>query len=207
MTIPGLGLILAVLLNDFEGWQRFAVYAVCAMLLLCETQFKLREPFGFGGWFEPSVKDATIVSSLPELRGLLLPPGTVDLVDSTIRIVRENTTSADTIFTYPEFGFFYGATERMAATFSAAQNIDVVSDSVAKHEAEELLRARPAVVIYGRMPEHWLQWQEWFWRGGKRSGQRDVIAAIETLTREYRLVQTFSSDGLGHPVYIYVRPK
>ena len=35
MIIPGLGLILAVLLNDFEGWRRWVVYAVCGALLFC----------------------------------------------------------------------------------------------------------------------------------------------------------------------------
>ncbi len=81
MTVPGLGLILAVLLNDFEGWRRFAVYAACGVLLFCQTQAKERMPFAFADWLEPPVKDATMASSLPELRGFRLPPDTVDFVD------------------------------------------------------------------------------------------------------------------------------
>ena len=119
MTIPGLGLILVVLLNDFEGWRRWVIYAACGLLLCCETQFKERVPFGFDGWQEHSAKVATMTSSLPLLRGFLLPADTIDFVDSTIRIIRENSTPADTIFIYPELGFFYGATERKPATFSA----------------------------------------------------------------------------------------
>jgi len=205
MTIPGLGLFLAVLLNDFEGRRRVAVYALCAGLLFCETQYKQQVPFGFSGWSEPPVKDATKPSSLPELRGFLLPENTVDFVDSTIRIIRENSTPSDTIFVFPELGFFYGATERLPPTFAASHNLDVVPDSLAKQEAERLLRARPTVLIYAPRPQT-LAREERYWRGGKPSGQRDLIAAVETLGREYRLVQTFKLYPVGDPVYVYVRP-
>ena len=204
MTIPGLGLILVVLLNDFEGWRRFGVYAVCGVLLFCETQFKERLPFGFEGWDEPPVKEATVASSLPELRGFLLPPSTVDFVDSTIRIISEYSTAKDTIFVSPDLGFFYGATERMPATFSGSHNMDVAPDSFVKQEAERLLRARPAVLIYGPVSDSLLRWEETLWRHGKPSGQRDLIAAVETLAREYRLVRTF--NPCGNPVYVFVRP-
>lgn len=206
MTVPGLGLILAVLLNDFEGWRRIAVYAACGVLLFCQTQAKERIPFGFGAWFEPPVEYATMASSLPELRGFLLPPNTVDFVDSTVRIIRQYSTPKDTIFVYPELAFFYGLTERLPPTFSLSHNIDVVSDSFAEQEAERLLTARPAVLIYGPLPKAWLLGEEAFWRNGQPSGQRDIIAAVETLAREYRLVRTFRLLPFGYPVYVYVRP-
>ena len=204
MTIPGLALILAVLLNDFEGWRRFALYAVCVVLLFSQTQAKERMPFGFADWLEPPVKDAIMASSLPELRGFLLPPTTVDFVDSTIRIVREHSNEKDTIFVYPELGFFYGATGRRPATFSASHNIDTVPDAFARQEAERLLRARPAVLIYAPLSEQFLRREEDHWRNGKPSGQRDLIAAVETLAREYRLARTFKV--FGHPVDVFVRP-
>jgi hypothetical protein len=206
MTIPGLALILAVLLNDFESWRRWLVYAACAALLCCGTQFKLRIPFGFDGWQEPSAKSATMTSSLPELRGFLLPANTIEFVDSTIRIIRENSSPADTIFVYPELGFFYGITERKPATFSCSHNFDVVPDSMAKEEAARLLRTRPAVLIYAPTSEQYLQANEAYWRNGKPSGQRDIIAAAETLTQEYRFVQVFRLYPFGDPVYVFVRP-
>jgi hypothetical protein len=147
-----------------------------------------------------------MTSSLPELRGFLLPANTIEFVDSTIRIIRENSTPADTIFVYPELGFFYGATERRPATFSSSHNFDVVPDSFARAEAERLLRARPAVLIYGPTSEEFLRANEAYWRNGKPSGQRDIIAAVETLAREYRLVQVFRLYPFGDPVYVFVRP-
>jgi len=206
MVVPGLALILVVLLNDFEDWRRLAVYAACGLLLLCETQFKERCPFGFGGWLEPPVKYATMRSSLPELRGFLLPPDMVDLVDSTIRTVGEYCGRNETIFAYPELAFFYGATGRMPATLSGSHNMDLVSDSFARQEAKRLLQARPAVLIYAPVSEGLLRSDEEFWRNGKPSGQRDLIASIEALAREYKLVRVFDLPSYGNRVYVFVRP-
>lgn len=206
MIIPGLGLILAVLLNDFEGWRRWIVYAVCGALMFCTALFKEGMPFGFSGWFEPPVSAATMSSSLPELQGFLLPPDMVDFADSTIRIIRENSTAQDTIFVYPELGLFYGATERMPATFAGSHNMDTVPDSFAREEAQRLLRVRPAVLIYGPKSEQLLMAEEQIWRNGKPSGQRDLLAAVESLAREYRMVRMFRMYPIGEPVYVFVRP-
>jgi hypothetical protein len=140
------------------------------------------------------------------LRGFLLPANTIEFVDSTIRIIRENSTPTDTIFVYPELGFFYGATERRPATFSGSHNFDVVPDSMAKDEATRLLRARPAVLVYAPTSEEFLRANEGYWRNGKPSGQRDIIAAVETLAQEYQFVQGFRMYPFGDPVYVFVRP-
>lgn len=205
MIIPGLALILAVLLNDLQGWQRWVLYALCGAMIFCTAAFKEGMPFGFNGWYEPPVNTAATRSSLPVLRGFLLPASTVDFADSTLRIIQQNSTPQDTIFSYPEFGFFYGASERRPATFSGSHNLDVVPDSFAREEAQRLLRMRPAVLIYGPRPEI-LQADEMIWRNGKPSGQRDLIAAVETLATEYRLVRVFRLYPVGNPVYVFVRP-
>jgi len=206
MIVPGLGLILAVFLSEFEGWRRWVVYAACGVLMFSTALFKEGMPFGFDGWFEPPARAANTASSLPELRGFLLPPETVDFVDSTVRIIRGHSTPKDTIFIYPELGFFYGATERRPATFSASHNIDVVPDSFAREEAQRLLQARPAVLIYGPQMEQSLLGGELYWRFGKPSGQRDLIAAVETLARQYRLIRMFRMYPYNLPVYVFVRP-
>jgi hypothetical protein len=206
MIIPGLGLVLAVLLNDWSGWKRWVVYAVCGAMLFCAALVKEVVPFGFNGWYEPGVKAATTTSSLPELRGFLLSPNTVDFADTTVRIIREHSSPADTIFIYPEIGIFYGLTERRCATFSLSHNMDTVPDAFAREEAQRLLRARPAVLIYGPKSEGLLLDDERTWRQGRRSGQRDLVAAVEALARVYVLVHTTKLYPFGEPVYFFVRP-
>jgi len=205
MTIPGLGLIVAVLLNGFRGWRRWTVYGCCWALMFGTVLFKEGMPFGFGDWLEPPVNAAVSRCSIPELRGFLLPAETVDFIESTVHIIEGFSSQSDTIFVYPELGLFYGLTERMPATFSASHNIDVVPDSFAKEEAQRLLRVRPAVLIYSPRSEQSLRGEEAYWRRGKPSGQRDLIAAVETLAREYRLVRVFRMYTLEEPVYIFAR--
>lgn len=207
MCVPGLAIFVAVLLNDFEDWRKWPVYATCVLLLFCQTQAKMFLPFGFDNWYEPPVKEATMTSSLPELKGFLLPENTIRFVDSTVQIIRENSTPQDTIFVYPELGLFYGLAQRRPATFSGSHNMDTVSDALAKEEAQRLLRARPAVLICGKISEREMQASEGFWRNGRPSGQRDLIAATQQLMNQYRLVAEFEVYPYGREVYVFVRPQ
>jgi len=128
-----------VFLNDFEGWRRFAVYAACGIVLFSQTKPRkeCRSACGL---------DRTSVKTRPwhprcRVAGILTSPSTVDFVDSTIRIVRSIHPN-DTIFVYPELGFFYGAPNEARDILCIAQHRRC-SRFVAKQEAERLLRARP----------------------------------------------------------------
>ena len=206
MSIPGVALFLAALLEDTVGWRKWPVYAVCGALIMFEVQVKLDHPFGFAGWGEPPVALANQTSTLPELKGMLLPASTVKLVDGTVHIIQQNSLPGDTIFSYPEFGVFYGLSHRMPATFSGSHNIDVVPDAFAREEAARLLLHPPAVLIYGSETDRFLIGQEILWRNSKPSGLRDVLAAVKTLAAQYQLVDKFTSYGRGGFIYVYVRP-
>jgi hypothetical protein len=207
MTIPGLGLFLAALLEETSGWRKYMIYTLCTALLIFEIQLRLDVPFAFAGWVEPPVAFANQTSTLPELKGMRLPKTTVDFVDNTVRIIQQNSSPTDTIFIYPEFGFLYGASHRMPATFSGSHNIDVVPDALAREEAARLLRHPPAVIIYGAEADSFTIGQEILWRNSKPSGQRAIIAAVKTLAAKYKEVSRFIPFGhLGY-VHVYVRPK
>ena len=207
MVIPGLGLVTAAALDGSGMKGKRFIYAICAILIISETGRKLQRPFGFSDLAEPSIHAPATRSNLAELRGLVLPVDVVRFVDGTARIVKEKATSPnDTIFTYPELGLFYFVTKKRAPTLSYSHNIDVASDDFARSEAARLLVGRPAVLIYYREPEEFLRADELAWRNGKRSGQRDLIAAVETLAKEYSLEATFDLAPDNTRMYVYVRP-
>ena len=205
MVMPGLGFVVAAVLEGGSIWRRTAWYTICAMLLFSVTLTKLKTPFGFNEWMEPSVAAATFHSALPEMRGFLLPEAEVRMIDGTTRIIREHARSGDTIFTYPSMPIFYAITGHWFPTYAGDQNIDACPDYIASKDAETLLRARPAVIVRYTVDPATLAWQETLWRGGKRSGQRDMIAAVETLTQEYRLAATFDVPPTELKVKVYVR--
>lgn len=207
MTIPGLALFLAALLEETPGWRKWLIYMACLALLIFEIQLKVDVPFAFAGWADPPVSSANQTSPLPELKGLRLPKPTLDLVAPILHIIQQNSSPSDTIFVYPEFSILYGISHRMPATFSGSHNIDVVPDAFAREEAARLLLHPPAVIVYGAESDRFLIGQEALWRNGLPSGQRAIIAAVKTLGAQYQEVATFIPSGhLGY-VHVYVRPK
>lgn len=205
MLLPGLAFLLAAALDGLSMRGATLTFVGCIVLLLTQTTLKLDRPFGFEDWNEPPVPTATVRSKLPALRGLLLPPQMVQFVDGTADIINAHAGPKDTIFTYPEMGIFYSATNHGAPTLSGSHNTDVVSDAFATEEAKRLLAGRPAVLIYGWEDEGSLRAKELMWRNGHRAGQRDIIAAVEKLASEYDLVRTFKFAGSGQLVRVYVR--
>jgi hypothetical protein len=205
MLLPGIGFLTAVCLDGFIGVRRHVVYALCAGVLIAHTCLKLNMPFAFSGFGEPPVSTAVEASTIPELRGLRLPHEVVQFVDGTVGIINQHAKADDTIFTYPEMSIFYSIAHRHPPTVSGSHNIDVVNDAFAREEAGRLLARRPAVLIYWREPEFKLASDEVVWRGGNRSGQRDIIAAMETLASQYELAATYKVPPGDKLISVYVR--
>jgi len=205
MLLPGIGLLIAGGLAGSRGVGRLAVYAVALMLCTDVMRIKLDRPFGFGSFGDGPVADATVASVQPKLKGIYMPADTARLVDGVAATVAANTTPADTIFAYPEMGIFYALTERRYPTETGSHNVDVVNDGLARSEALRLLANPPKVLIYLPETAEQLRDEEAMWRGGRRMGQRDIIAAVESLAKGYRLEGVYPTRG-NQSVYVYVRP-
>lgn len=205
MVFPGFALILAAVLHGSTRIWRNVIYAVCGLVIFALTCERLNLPQGFHEWVDQPVRLATVRSSLPELEGMRLPAATVRFLDGTVHTIQQQSTTSDTIFVYPEFGILYTLAKRRYPTATDSHNIDVVNDEFARSEAQRLLTARPAVVVYYPVPSWSLRADERLWRNGKPSGQRDLIAAVEQLTREYRVAATYKLPPNESPVTVYVR--
>jgi len=206
MTLPGLGFLLAATLDGVRDRYRWFPLLLMAVMVFLQVREKLDEPFGFGHQNEAAVRFANAASNEPQLRGMRLPPQMVRFLDDTVTLVSTQTRPGDTVFTYPEMGLLYPLTRRQPPTWASSHNIDVINDAFARDEAERLIRARPKVIIYGRLPESAREEEERVWRGGARSGQRDLVAAVEELAEGYRLSGTYVVAPGGPPIEVYVRP-
>jgi hypothetical protein len=206
MLLPGFGLVFAGAIASSRRFGRLVVYAIVLLVCVDSVRFKLDYPFGFGFFADGPVPTATVRSNQTQLNGILLPEETVNLVDGVAHIVASNTTPTDTIFTYPEMALFYALTDRRWPTETASHNVDVVNDEMAKKEAARLLANPPKVIIYMPETEEQALTEESVWRNGHRMGQRDIIAAIETLAKDYRLAAVYPTSSSNQDIHVYVRP-
>jgi hypothetical protein len=206
MTLPGLGFLLAAALDGVRARSKWLLLLAMAAMVFLQVREKLDMPFGFGHQDEAPVRVANAVSAQPQLRGLRLAPEMVRFLDETVSLAATETRPGDTIFTYPELGLLYPLTGRQPPTWSGSHNIDVINDSLALEEAERLHHSHPALIVYYRLPEEVLRDEEKVWRGGRRSGQRDLIAAVEGLIANYRLAGSYVIRPGDPPIDVYVRP-
>jgi len=205
MVLPGLALPLALAHEGTRVWGRRFLYLVCAAMIFIQTRERLDLPFAFAHEEEPAIRFATERSQVPQLRGMRLPAETVRLLDSTTAAFQRAAPGADDpVFTYPEFGLVYALADRNPPTLAGSHNIDVVPDGFAREEAARLLAHPPRAVLYARPSEADLADDERIWRHGQRSGQRDLIAALDKLTSQYTLVDTFVLRSGDTPIRLYV---
>lgn len=203
LFMPALGLVAAIAVQFGGKRTRVFAYVTCLILIAGEIDLKMTAPHNFEDFGAPSISHADIKSGLPQLAGFELPAQTVDFVDGTVNIIRENTKPGDTIFIYPELALFYPLSGHNPPTFAGCHNMDIMNDKFARQEAERLLAKRPAVLIYYRENDL-LKKLEKAWRAGKSSGNRLLIDACEKLACEYRLVKTY--HYANKDVMIFLRP-
>ncbi|HUZ46957.1 MAG TPA: hypothetical protein VMW54_10005 [Terriglobia bacterium] len=205
MVIPGLGFLVAAFLDSPSRRARAACYLASGVLLFSLVVWKLCNPFGFADWSEPPVMAANTTPSLPELWGFRLPQPEVAMLEGAARIIREHSTAQDTIFTYPSMPIFYAISHRWWPGYTEDHNIDACPDNIAQADAARILQAKPAVIIYYRQTPEYLKSEEALWRDGKRSGQRDIIAAVEKLVRGYKLAASYDVPTTKLKLDVYVR--
>jgi len=205
MLLPGLGFLVALLLEGARPKALPLVYAALAFAVLMQVREKLDLPFGFDYQEEAAVRVAEFRSNQPQLRGLRLPAATVRFLDETVATIRSSTREGDRIFVYPEMGLLYALSGRTYPTASGSHNIDVLNDSFAAEEADRLRLGRPAVIVYYRETEQQQRDAERLWRGGRPSGQRLLAAAVEEMVTGYALSGRYRLSAGDPEILVYVR--
>jgi hypothetical protein len=206
MVVPGLALFLAAVLDGSNYRIRSAVIVICGLLVFMQARAKREMPFSFDSWVEAPIALASESLLSPELSSLHVPRDTAAFTDGTLTLIRQYSNQHDAIFTYPELGVFYALTNRWPPTFSGSHNIDVVPDALAREDAGRLLKNPPAVLIYAPESELYRLTDERLFRSGGRSGQRDIVDAVEKLAQDYKLVAQYHLQRDNHTVFVYVRP-
>ena len=206
MLLPGFGFLLAALYEQWPTGRRKLLYAGIAIAVFLQMRDKMIAPFGFILGDEGPVRKARYASDQKQLAGIRMTLETRDFLDRTEDLIQSHTRTSDTIFTFPEMGLIYDLADRKLPTLSGSHNIDVVNDTFAREEAARLLAHPPALIIYCKPSEHQLWNDEIIWRHKQRSGQRDIVAALDELASTYVLAGAYPIEPNGPVAKVYLRP-
>ena len=206
MALPGLGLLVAASFDGTSGRGKAAVLLVSTLAVVLQVREKLAAPFGFDHQDEGSVSASIDKSAHPMLRGMRLPPMTIYFMKDVQATIDTRAGRDGTLFTYPEMGLLYSLSGRYPPTRTASHNMDVVNDSFAQAEAARLLLSPPAVIVYAKPSDEDMRIAELVWREGHPSGQRSIIAAVESIVAHYDLIGTYQLMPQDTPIRIYAHP-
>jgi hypothetical protein len=211
MALPGIALLLCLALSrgcgPGERWRGVAHSLVVAsfVAIFFATCLKFFIPFSWTTWTDPPVFLATQSSKLASLNGMRLPADTINTVEKVTELITRNSRPEDHIFVFPYLPLFYVFSGRQPSLFAVVHWFDVAPDRLCREEARRLVEKKPRVIVYQEIGPATLQLSEKEFRGGRPSGQRELIGAIHELTKSYRLAGSVSQSARQNPIKVYVR--
>lgn len=208
MVMPGLAVVVAVALDRglASGTVvRWSYTGAFGLMLAGGVAAKLQLPFGWLGWMEAPVREATAIPTLGHLKGLRVSPATLEITERVTRSISEHSRPGDSLLAYPYLPAFYTLSGLRPPTFAFVHYIDVAPDSVSKRDAEALPELRPKFILELDLSAGRQSADEEVFRQGRQSGSRLVMEAIRSLTPSYRLLESVSVPGSGDALRLWAR--
>lgn len=216
-TVPALSLLIAVTLLPFltaidrHGARLFVPLLLVFTLAVSAVAIeRYRLPYTWWGWAEPSIGSVYRLFDHGPLRGMQLTRNTVDTFERIPREIDRLTPEGSTMFTYPHIPVFYTLADRKPVTFGYVHYYDVMPDKIARADARRLLDNPPDSMVMVWFSEEGRKANRDAFRGGRRSGQDDIEAAVIELLSTGRYVavdKSITVDGMGDQTLLTVYVK
>ena len=159
------------------------------LVLICVFSFyciscKIVTPYSWQGWTEPSVSHANVSCSVRGLEGFSVPEKVDEAFGRIVELIESNTTADDQVYQFANIPLFNVITKRQIPTYVPIAWFDVCSDSLAQQTARQLRNDPPKIVIWHSMDKSNWDVVEDVFRGGKKSGQRHILAFYNDVVRK-----------------------
>ena len=214
MMFPALAVVLSEAEHELGSRpiRRHVQTAAIVVLVLAVSVSSFRRhqfPYRWAYWIEPPIGRTEAHSTQPALAGITMSAETARFVDGATDLIRKNSDPDDTVIAFPHLWALTGLADRRIAGFAPVHWFDTCPDELARADARAILENPPAVIIAMALPERLFAEQEFFFRGGALSGQRDLyLTMLEVVRRDkYKEVGTFLAAGTRIPIHIWARPR
>jgi hypothetical protein len=208
MLIPSFAFLMAIAvegqLRRGWNWRGYAAVALGLTLICTATFRKLTWPYDWENWTDGPIKMETEETAFPEMKGLRVTKATAAFLNRVTSDIDAYSKPDEKIFCYPNYALLYTLSHRDPGVFAYMHWFDIASDKLAREEAARIREHPPAVMVFVNLPESVILDNERKFRGGKRSGQRDLAAAIQTMPG-YRVVDEVPIPYMDYGVKIYAR--
>jgi hypothetical protein len=205
------GVALALLYDRAGGalaplLRGLVMFAMC-LIVLMGSSIRYYEPWTWWGWKEPPISQCEKSSKLRQLRGLRMSADTLNVYEGIIRRILEHSQPGDRIYTFPHIPIFNYLTRRKQVTYAPVAYFDTCPDFVARADAERLRAHPPKVFVYLEFPEAVWEIHETAFRGGRRSGQRDIRDVLESFMNnpDYEKLDSYITPGYNYPLSVWAR--
>jgi len=188
MAIPSLAFLLCFASARVGSRVRQGITASAVMLAIVAMLLKVSFPYQWVSWTEPEIFQATLVSSLPELRGMRLSPIALEITKQATSAIDSACAPGERLFAYPYLPLLHVLSHRPPATYSYLPWFDVTPDYVAEADAERLVEQPPCAIAYLALPSETIDTSEKLFRGKADSGQRKLVLAVTSLARKYTVL-------------------
>jgi hypothetical protein len=195
----GLAILIAGLLtlgsSSIAGQVPTLFLAICLCLSLAADKFAM--PYGWWLLKTAPVQKTDCPPAPPLLNGLCFGPGELDKINSIVEQIKAHSTVGEPIYVYPHMPMFTLLSDRRPYANAVMSWYDFMGDREASGIAASLMSSPPAVIVVAKLPQTVMSDHEKYFRAGNRSGQRDILEAIEALNASGRLKKVLNVDHLN----------
>ena len=212
LTQGEVALSVGVMFLTMIYFSKYVAKEIVCVLLSVVVLFIANSSFAFKinniyAWWDinlGSYKEQVYTSSVPLLKDIKMNENYARMYDGVYKLVLENTTDEDAIFTFPHVPIFYTMTGRYSNTYSLVQWIDVTNDKTIEKDIKVLEKNLPKMMILSIISEYTLSSHENMFRKGEESGTRIMQEYLINLAEEkYELLEEYLLNGSnGIAVYL-----
>ncbi len=178
------------------------VLALCCNVACISMAQHIRCVYSFYGWTAMPIADVRAYPiDLERYGGMLVPKRTKVTLEQITKLVEENTTEEDFVWSFPATKIYNILANRMdQPTHVTTYFFDTCSDAQAIADLEILKRNPPDLIIWKDVGEDCWEFYEKNYRNGAELGQREIQRWFEDVIKtDYQLI------GNAYNEYVYLR--
>lgn len=208
----GLPLIISLFMSHLDciSHKRFFYFINLSFIFLIYfiSVERYITPYEWWGWKEPSIKYSKYILNINEFRGFKLSFRNKKIYEKIYEIINLNKNKDSELFAFPHMLIFNVITGVKNSNYVPVTYFDVCADKYAVETSYYLLKKKPHFILFMSFSENDISIHEKIFRGGKYSGQREIIKAIEYLERHGNYEVAFSTIAQGaYPLKLLIRKK